>query len=99
MGNFQITELKYSGTTLASGTTSGVTIKDVHVFIDNNGNVTQIQKKSPHRLKYYIDPNTVQNQLIEPCVIGIGYSFDETLCSLGVGLGLGDNNYGYAKYQ
>ena len=60
-----------------STTTSGNTINN-YVYIDNSGNVTQINNKTPNRLKYYIDP-VFDSQF----VIGVD---DETAMGLGSSL-------------
>jgi len=83
---------------ITGSTISGSTILDIHTFIDDYGNVTQINKVSKSRLKYYVDDRIPQPLSFEPCVIGISGLSGATNCSLGVGLGLGDNNYGFAKY-
>lgn len=78
-----------------SGNTSGTTSLNIYNFIDENGNINQIEKKSNNRLKYYIDPIFQKD---EPCVIGIGDPISGD-CSYGIGLGLGDNTWVYAKYD
>jgi hypothetical protein len=79
-----------------SGNTSGTTSLNIYNFIDNFGNINQIEKKSKDRLKYYIDPEFIQGD--EPCVIGISDPISGD-CSYGIGLGLGDNTWAYAKYD
>jgi len=66
-------------------TTSGTTI-NIYTFVDNNGNVTQIEKKSKSRLKYYVDPNASNSH----CVIGVEDE-ESGPCSEGTALGLGEN--------
>lgn len=72
--------------------------ENIHVFIDENGNVTQIDKIDKDRIKYCIDPYVPQTDIVEYCVIGISDPIAED-CTNGIGLGLGDNSYGYAKYE
>jgi hypothetical protein len=79
-----------------SGNTIGTTSLNIYNFIDENGNINQIEKKSKNRLKYYIDPEFVQGY--EPCVIGISDPISGE-CSYGIGLGLGDNTWVLAKYD
>ena len=81
----------------AQNTASGETSKNVHIFIDEFGNVTQIDKKNKDRLKFYIDPDSPQASYVIDCVIGISGS-GQTACSYGIGLGLGDDQYGRASY-
>lgn len=76
---------------------SGTT--DVHVFIDNSGNVTQIGKKQKNRLKYYIDETLPQPLFEPPCVIGITGNLDDPNCINGIALGVGDNYYAIAVYN
>ena len=71
---------------------------NVHIFIDENGNVTQIDKIDKDRIKYCIDPYVPQTDIVKSCVIGISDEI-EGECTDGIGLGLGDNTYGYAKYE
>lgn len=75
---------------------SGNTNIDVHIFIDEFGNVTQIEKKSKERLKYYIDP-TSSPVYISDCVIGVSDSIEGD-CSYGKGLGIGDNQFARVIY-
>lgn len=81
---------------------TGVTNIDVHIFIDENGNVTQIKKYSKPRLKYYIDPNFPDSPIQEHCVIGVGDPEDGD-CSEGDAMGIGENIFGpvmaYAVYD
>lgn len=81
-----------------SGTTSGVTNSSVYIFVDEFGNVTQIKKEDKKtRSKYYIDL-ALKNDFIEPCVIGVSDEKNGE-CSLGIGLGIGDNTFAFAKYE
>jgi len=85
-----------TGSTINSDATlSGIT--DIHHFIDESGNVSQIPKIKKNRYKYYIDPDTPDRILPQNCVIGVS---DEQSgpCSFGVALGLGDDTMGLAKY-
>ena len=75
-----------SSSSINSGSTSGSTNLNVHVFIDESGNVTQTVKSSKPRFNYYI-PEDVQITEVEYCVIGVsnqdwGY---------GLALGVGDD--------
>lgn len=79
-----------------SGSTTGTTSLNIYNFIDENGNINQIEKKSKDRLKYYIDP--IFREDVPPCVIGIGDPISGD-CSYGIGLGMGDNTWVYAKYD
>jgi hypothetical protein len=81
-----------------TGNTSGITNLNVYNFIDDNGNVTQIEKKEKERLKYYITPNIPQNDIVQPCVIGINNPLNGN-CTIGIGLGLGDDTLGYVNYE
>jgi hypothetical protein len=81
-----------------TGITSGFTNLNVYNFIDNNGNITQIEKKEKDRLKYYITPNIPENDIVQLCVIGISNPLNGD-CTIGMGLGLGDDSFGYAKYE
>lgn len=81
-----------------TGITSGITNLNVYNFIDNNGNITQIEKKEKDRLKYYITPNIPENDIVQLCVIGINNPLNGD-CTIGMGLGLGDDSFGYAKYE
>jgi len=81
-----------------SGSTSGATNLNVHIFIDEFGNVTQTVKNPKKRLKYYIDSELPQT-ILEECVIGVNYSFEDKNCSAGTALGIGDNTMAYAKYK
>jgi hypothetical protein len=76
---------------------SGVTITDIHVFVDEYGNVTQIKKEAKPRLKYCPDPKYPQTELINICAIGVS---DEEWgeCSDGTAMGIGDYRMAYAKY-
>jgi len=82
---------------ISSGTTSGATTSDVHIFVDENGNVTQIKKSEKPRLKYYIDPDIPFIGTEEGCVIGVN---DEEWgpCSFGIAMGAGDYLMVYASY-
>lgn len=77
--------------TISGITISGITgsTKDVYIFIDDYGNVTQIEKKTKNRLKYYPDALNKQQFLYEPYIIGI---CDSQNCSEDWVLG-GDNEY------
>lgn len=80
-----------SGTTEI--TTSGTTGKTLNVynFVDEYGNVTQIEKKSKTRLKYYPDARTIQEILVpEQWIIGVS---DDTP------MGTDDDQMDYAIYQ
>lgn len=61
---------------------------NVYTFIDENGNVTQIQKSVKERLKFY--PEQVNAPVIEPCVIGVSGDLGRTNCTDGIALGCGD---------
>jgi hypothetical protein len=76
-----------SGTT----TTSGATLNN-YIFIDNSGNVTQINKSQKERSKYYIDPDTSYGH----CVIGIDGG--EGSCIEGTALGLSNNSMSEVIY-
>jgi hypothetical protein len=82
--------------TTITGSTNN-TQKDIHTFVDEHGNVTQIDKKDKTRLKYYIDPSFPE-VVFESCAIGISEPFEGD-CTYGVGLGVGDNTFIYAKYN
>ena len=82
--------------TMNDSNLTGDTKLDIHSFVDEHGNVTQINKISKDRLKYYIDP-IFDEQTIDECVIGVNNEF-EGPCTDGVGLGFGDNTFAYAKY-
>ena len=75
-------------------TSSGITNINSYTFIDNYGNVTQINKKHKSRLKYYIDDKLPQP--VTPTIYIIGISGSGA--TFGIGLGLGDNTYGLANY-
>ena len=83
--------------TVPSGVTTPA-ISDVHIFVDESGNVTQIKKTSKTRLKYCPDTKLPQREFIDPCVIGVN---DEEWgeCSYGIGLGVGDILMPIAKYN
>jgi hypothetical protein len=68
---------------------------DVHIFVDNNGNVDQIKKISKERLKYYIDEELPEKVY---CVIGIDDPYSGS-CSEGTALGIGDNMMAFAIYS
>lgn len=70
--------------------------KDVHIFVDKDGNVEQIEKKEKDRLKYYIDP-TYSDMVLDYCAIGINDE-ESGECSYGIAMGVGDNLMAYAKY-
>ena len=90
--------LNKSESTNTLNSISGETIKDVHIFIDEFGNVTQIEKKDRDtRLKYYIDPALSQLEYVSDCVIGINDATDGD-CSYGIGLGIGDNTFARINY-
>lgn len=72
--------------------------KDVHIFIDDNGNVTQIEKKNKDRIKFCVEPEIPISNIEKQCVIGINDPLEGD-CSAGIGLGFGDNDYGYAIYE
>jgi hypothetical protein len=78
-------------------TNSGETTKDVHILIDEFGNITQISKKNKDRFKFYIDPDSPQADYVSNCVIGINDPADGD-CTYGIGLGIGDDQYARAKY-
>lgn len=71
---------------------------NIHVFVDDNGNITQINKTSKDRLKYCIDPYIPQTDIVKSCVIGISDPIEDN-CTNGIALGVGDNTYTYAKYE
>ena len=75
---------------------SGVTNLDVHIFVDEYGNVTQTNKSSKTRLKYYIDPKVTQNDNTY-CAIGISDE-DWGPCTNGTALGIGNSMMAYANY-
>lgn len=87
---------------IITGSTTDITNIDVHIFVDENGNVTQIKKFSKPRLKYYIDPNFPDAPIQEYCVIGVSDPEDGD-CSEGTAMGVGDNEFGglmvYAIYE
>lgn len=86
-----------TGSTINSVVTlSGNT--DIHHFIDESGNVSQIPKIKKERYKYYIDPDTPARIIIESCVIGVD-SEESGPCSFGVALGFGDDTMCLAKYE
>ena len=87
-----MSKLITSGTTnIDSGTTnSGVTNLDVHIFLDNSGNVVQINKVPKTRLKFYIDPVLPPDDF-SVCAIGIGDPFGDD-CTDGIAMGLNDND-------
>lgn len=79
------------------GKPNPIKTKDIRVFIDNSGNVTQIEKQDKSRFKYYIDP-TYTDMVLNYCAIGISdEEFGE--CSYGIALGIGDNLMAFAKYS
>lgn len=71
---------------------------NIYVFVDDDGNVEQIKKESKDRLKYCIDPYVPQTEIIETCVIGIDDPIEGD-CTEGIGLGLGDDTFGYVIYE
>ncbi|MCK9416717.1 hypothetical protein M0Q97_08690 [Candidatus Dojkabacteria bacterium] len=79
-------------------TITGITNLNVYNFIDINGNITQIEKKEKERFKYYITPSIPENDIVQSCVIGINNPLNGD-CTIGMGLGLGDDIFGYAKYE
>jgi hypothetical protein len=93
MSRVSIENYELSGTT----TTSGTTFRDIHVFVDEFGNVTQIKKEKKKRRKYYIDPN-FPAVTINECVIGVEDEFSGP-CSYGIGMGIGDDLFAYAIYK
>jgi hypothetical protein len=78
-------------------TTSGTTVKDIHIFVDEYGNVIQIKKEKKKRRNYYIDPN-FPAVTIQGCIIGVEDEFSGP-CSYGIGLGIGDDLFAYAIYK
>jgi len=83
---------------ISSVVLSGET-KNIYVFVDESGNVNQIEKKQKkERLRYYIDPNMPQVEFIPDCLIGINDPVSGD-CSLGIGLGIGDNLFARANYS
>lgn len=60
----------------------------VYIFVDENGNVTQINKEKKERLKFY--PDQINAPLIEPCVIGISGDIGVENCTEGIAMGCGD---------
>jgi len=89
----QLNEISTINIDEQSGTTN-----DVHIFIDDNGNVTQIKKVVKDRIKYCIEENIPQSEIIQSCVIGVSDPIEGD-CTNGVGLGFGDIDYGYAIYD
>lgn len=89
-----ITSSNNIDTNIASGNTN----LNVYNFIDDNGNITQIEKKEKERFKYYITPSIPENDIVQSCVIGISNPLNGD-CIIGIGLGLGDETFGYAKYE
>ena len=69
---------------------SGITNSNICIFVDEYGNVTQTERTSKERLKFYIDPNTPQADYVVNCVIGINDAVSGE-CSYGIGLGIGDD--------
>jgi hypothetical protein len=76
-----------SGSTISGSTTTTSGTTNNYIFLDDNGNLTQISKTSKSRDKYYIDPDISNSH----CVIGIE---DESagMCSEGTALGLGNSS-------
>lgn len=91
LSNLQNTSTINTVPVVTTGSTSGLTNIDVHIFVDENGNVTQIKKYSKPRLKYYIDPNYPDMPLEESCVIGVGDP-EEGDCSYGTAMAIGDGD-------
>lgn len=60
----------------------------VYTFIDEFGNITQIEKSVKERLKFY--PERVVRPTFEPCVIGVSGDLGRTNCTDGIALGCGD---------
>lgn len=79
-------------TNISSTTQSGTT--DIHQFIDENGNVLQIQKIKKDKFKHYIETEQTRHD----CVIGANTP-ENGDCTYGVALGLGDNTLGLANYK
>lgn len=77
--------------------TSNLNKKNVYIFTDKNGNITQIKKQDNQRRKYYIDPELPPDILPESCYIGISNT-DSVDCSYGIALGFGDTTILLAKY-
>ena len=88
--------LNYSGSTINNIVLSGT--GNVYTFLDENGNVTQINKKSKTRNKYYIDPEVIFYDPNNECYIGVSDPIDGD-CSFGIGLGVGDNDISPATYN
>lgn len=80
----------------SSSTISGAT--DIHQFVDESGNVSQIPKLHKKRFKYYIDPDSSDRIIQQSCVIGASDE-ENGSCSFGIALGLGDDIMGMAKYE
>ena len=97
--NFDLTKMLYWQTTdyLTGSTIEIITpkLKDIHIFVDNNGNVNQIEKESKERLKYYIEEEIPEKVY---CVIGVDDEESGT-CSEGTALGIGDNLMAFAIYS
>lgn len=74
-----------NGKKINSKNSDRILYDNVYHFIDDSSNVTQIKKEKRNRLKYYIDPKTIDDS----CYIGINDP-KEGDCSEGVGLGFGD---------
>jgi hypothetical protein len=72
-------------------------IDDVHIFIDESGNVTQIKKEEKSRLKYCVDPNVPQTEILHNCLIGVSDP-DWGDCTNGIALGVGDVLTTFANY-
>lgn len=85
-------------TNTSTNNITGITNLNIYNFIDDNGNIIQIEKKNKERLKYYITPNIPENDIIQSCVIGINNPLNGD-CTIGMGLGLGDEIFGYANYE
>lgn len=94
--NKRLNDISVDNTTSLDEST-GTTINN-HIFIDDNGNVTQINKIEKDRIKYYVEKDFDDTIVEKFCVIGISDP-SEGDCSSGIGLGLGDTTYGYAKYE
>jgi hypothetical protein len=75
----------------------------VSIFIDEDGNVTQILGEEKTREKYYPnEPSAVEIVVGDICAIGIAYEVDTDVlmaCETGVSMGIGDEIYAYARYK
>lgn len=77
-----------NNTSTDSSTLSGATNIDVHIFLDEDGNVIQIKKDPKSRLKFYIDPVLPPDDF-RVCAIGISDAFGDD-CTDGIAMGLND---------